>query len=160
MKLNQFGRPRRVDIILAAARAADTDDCVFTDLRPNLNGYVTAWYRSTKMGAHRIVCLNVHGEPDGELDAAHSCGRPACVNPRHIRWATHLDNVADQVAHGTRHWGERRPAAKVTNAQAVELRRRYQAGEITTRDIAKLTGLNGTNSRMLAAGRSYREPTA
>lgn len=50
----------------------------------------------------RMVCAMVHGDPPSpDHEAAHSCGNGhlGCVNPRHIRWLTHADNMAEIPIH-------------------------------------------------------------
>ena len=51
--------------------------------------------------AHRVVCALVHGEPSTpDLEAAHSCDNPPCINPRHLSWLTRAQNIADSYARG------------------------------------------------------------
>lgn len=71
----------------------------------------------------RRVCEAVHGPaPSPRHEAAHSCGDGRCVNPRHLRWATHVENMADQLMHGTRNRGERNGAAKLTREDIPKIR--------------------------------------
>lgn len=68
-------------------------------------GYARASLNGKVMGAHRAVCILAHGEPPFVgAEAAHSCGNGhlACVNPKHLRWATHQENIAEAKAHGRR----------------------------------------------------------
>lgn len=65
--------------------------------------------------AHRVVCEAVYGAPPHpEMDSAHSCGNKVCVNPKHLRWATRLENEADKLVHGTRARGERHGNSKLS----------------------------------------------
>ena len=58
--------------------------------------------------AHRYVCERAYGAaPTAQHQAAHSCGMKLCVNPRHLRWALPLDNMADAIAAGTLRGGGR-----------------------------------------------------
>jgi len=71
---------------------------------------------------HRVMCELVHGEPlTPRHEVAHSCrkGHLACVNPHHLRWATHKDNMDDMVHHGTR--SQLMSNAKLTEAEAWEI---------------------------------------
>ena len=75
--------------------------------------------------AHRWVCEKVHGAPPNEDDhAAHTCGNGhlACINKRHIRWATVLENVGeDRRRHGTIPKGEGHANSKLKNAEVLEI---------------------------------------
>ena len=90
------GETRR---FVEAALHSATDDCVlwgFAKSYPHvrLNGKLER--------AHCVVCRQVHGEPPSpEHEVAHNCGDRRCINPRHLRWATHQENMDDCVAHGT-----------------------------------------------------------
>jgi HNH endonuclease len=46
----------------------------------------------------RFVCNAVYGPPPfPRAEAAHSCHVRACVNPRHLRWATRQQNEDDKL---------------------------------------------------------------
>lgn len=54
----------------------------------------------TTVGAHRFS-LVAHTRTDHtDLLAIHSCDRPVCVNPHHLRWGTVQDNSDDMVERG------------------------------------------------------------
>ena len=57
-----------------------------------------SWVRRGR--AHVLICTIMHGpRPDG-AHALHSCHRPRCVNPSHLRWGTHTDNMNDSASAG------------------------------------------------------------
>jgi hypothetical protein len=79
--------------------------------------------------ATRVMCKLAHGPaPTPKHHAAHSCGKghEACINPKHLRWATPRENAADAKLHGTfkpppsggKPWSEERKAkVKLRNHQ-------------------------------------------
>jgi predicted XRE-type DNA-binding protein len=100
----------------------NTDECAPYPFALTPGGYSVLSFNGTQTSAHRIVAILAYGEPDARLDAAHSCRLRSCCNPRHIRWATHDENMQDMVKDGTRPIGERNGQVKLTEAQAVEIR--------------------------------------
>lgn len=117
-------------------------------------------YGQTRIGmrrvkAHRKAWEIIHGPvPDGLL-VLHSCDNPPCVRPNHLFIGTHRDNQRDKWAKGR---GVKvRNGAKLTDAQAAEIRSRYATGTIRQRDLGEEFGIEqGTVSRIIR-NKNYRE---
>jgi hypothetical protein len=62
------------------------------------------------------------------------------VAPGHLRWATHAENEADKIIHGTALMGESAPASKLTEAQVMEIR--ALMGVLSQSKIAKKFGVS------------------
>lgn len=125
--------------------AIESDDCVAWPYANNGIGYGAIWDGRRMTSTHRLACLVAHGEPpSGGYEAAHSCHNRSCMNPRHLRWATVAENSADRLVDGTHARGERCVTAKLTEAQVLEIRRRYRSGGVTTRSLAFDYGVSQT----------------
>lgn len=84
-------------------------------------GYLTRNGRNEYV--HRIVCQQHHGKaPSPKHEVAHQCGNHSCVNYRHLRWATHVENEGDKLRHGTTPRGEKHGAAKLTKKDVLTIR--------------------------------------
>jgi len=80
-------------------------------------------------GAHELAVTFTTGEvKDPGLDTCHSCDNPPCCNPRHLRFGTRLENVADVIKRGRVRAGSAHPFAKLTEAGVVEIRVRRANG--------------------------------
>jgi hypothetical protein len=75
--------------------------------------------------AHRWMCRLAHGEPPTpKYTAAHECGKghEGCVNPRHLKWKTQAENLADCMIHGTHPKHYYGPRGRLTDSQAQQIR--------------------------------------
>jgi hypothetical protein len=110
------------------------------------------WHGKCKL-AHRIsYYLFVDDIPDG-MFVLHKCptnSNGRCVNPRHLVLGTQLENIRDTVREGTH-----RAPAKITAANAADIRRRFAAGEMQ-RTLADEFGISRGNVSTIAIGRSWK----
>ena len=80
------------------------EDCLLWPYSRLPNGYAVIRIENKLFYVSRIICEQVNGTPLTEKhEAAHSCGNGhlGCVNPKHLRWATHKENMRDKIKHRT-----------------------------------------------------------
>lgn len=119
--------------------AYESNDCLKWPFADDGHGYGQIVCGGKPGKAHIVMCRLAHGEPPTpKHQACHSCGKgdQGCVNPRHVRWATATENMADRVAHGTSNRGGQNGQAKLTEADVSAIRQRYKAGGVLMREIA------------------------
>ncbi len=118
---------------------SSTDECIMWPFYRMKNGYGQVGTSAGMRLAHRLVCELSKGKPtfDG-AQAAHLCGNKACINPRHIRWASQKENEDDKRMHGT--WFSRFGGAKLDEDYVLGIRFNHKYGE-TTKSIAVRTGI-------------------
>lgn len=105
----------------------ETDACIE---RPGVKpGYWRVTIEGRQQHAHVVVCEWTHGPRPPGHEVAHSCGNASCTNPRHLRWATPLENAGDTIIHGRTQRGQRQWNVKLTDDDVLDIRRRWVAGE-------------------------------
>ena len=129
------------------------DDCLIWPYSTT-KGYAQIRINGRMALVHRLSCEFLNGpSPTPEHEAAHGCGNKACVNPRHLRWATPAENSADRVLHGTHPSGELNPRAKITKAAAIEIR--SLRGSEKQVSLAKRFGISQQTVSQIQSGRLW-----
>jgi hypothetical protein len=107
-----------------------------------------------RVWVHRLVLEVFVGPCPAGMECAHYDGK--CTNNRveNLRWATHKENCADQIRHGTRSAvGERNNRAKITAVAALEIRREVMA---LAGALARKHGLNPFYVLQIARGGRWK----
>jgi hypothetical protein len=50
--------------------------------------------------AHRVAYMLLHGDIPEGIDILHTCDKPPCCNPYHVKEGTHSDNMQDMIHKG------------------------------------------------------------
>lgn len=149
------GEPMRFyhEVVLAHK----SDDCLTWPYANNGHGYGRINVGGRKLAyVHRMACEAIHGPPPSpKHDAAHSCGRGGqkCVNPKHLRWATETENMADTIQHGTRPYGEKCGSSKLTEANVLGIRAMLMTKG--PREVAKIFGVERHTVANIKRGKTW-----
>jgi hypothetical protein len=57
------------------------------------NGYPQLKEGGKTVSAHRHACQIMNGKPEDGMDASHLCANRRCVNPNHLIWESHAENM-------------------------------------------------------------------
>lgn len=134
---------------LLAAVEAKTDVCILWPFAKTKAGYGKIVVDGKLVGAHaEALERSGHPKPSGRHVAAHApqvCHQPACINPRHLRWALPDENMGDRVLDGTSNRGSRHgnsilneddvATIRNSNLSASDLAGRFGVSEATVRDV-------------------------
>lgn len=129
-------------------------------LRSNWAGYQRVRIFTTDsapldLSVHRAVLLAFVGLCPEGCEARHLDGNRANNALVNLCWGTKRENFNDQRIHGSAVRGERAGSAKLTDAIAVEIRRRHAEGE-AVRALAREFGVSQPAVQKIVKGQSYR----
>lgn len=154
---------------LAVAVTSETDECLLWPFHQMDKGYGQVKIAGrTRLVSHVVLERTGHPRPPAPGDhALHSCpggGEPACANPRHLRWGTNAENIADKVDAGRQHRpvGEKSPTARLTADAVREIRRRHVPGLQHVHDggntmaLAAEYGVSRDTILAVVAGRTWK----
>lgn len=117
------------------------DGCLIWPFARTQSGYAKMGYKGRTWLTTRLICTKIHGEAPAGMEAAHSChnGSGGCVHPKHLRWATPVENAADREATERHNRGRNNPAAKLTEDDVVSIR--YLCEYMPQLHVAKMFGV-------------------
>ena len=95
----------------------------------NGKGYGQMEFGGKGLPAHAVSYQVFVGDLADDDLVRHTCDNPPCVNPAHLLPGTPPDNRQDCVERGRQARGEGQHLARLTEAQVIELRERYAAGQ-------------------------------
>ena len=143
--------------------AVQPDGCWLWTAAEFTNGYGAFRLGKHQVRAHRWSYEHfVAPIPEGAV-LMHSCDVKLCVNPRHLRPGSQLENQQDMTTKGRT--GERghhmRDArARLSFDLADEIRERYARGDATQRSLAAEYGVNQAMISMIVTRRRWVRPPA
>lgn len=122
-----------------------------------VKNYGAISHKGKNLAAHRIICFLAHGEPPEDGFALHSCDNPPCINPEHLRWGTHAENVLDTVIRNRRaiKRGERNGRSKLNDARVRAIRAIAGTGP-TNGEIAELYGISNQMVSRIIKGEAWQ----
>lgn len=128
------------------------------------NGYGLFFSSDRRLLAHRAAWELFRGAIPTGLNVLHSCDNPPCCNPEHLSVGTVRENLLQAYRRGRMKapglglTGEKNPVARLSNAQAREVRRLYalapKRGRISA--IARMYGVSIQSISKIVRGERYR----
>ena len=108
--------------------------------------------RVKKFLLHRCVLAAFRGGDKPGMACRHLDGNPCNNAITNLAWGTHIDNMADKVAHGKSSVGETNPGAKLTVRDVLSIR----ASKDPTVELAKRFSVTTTTIRNVRNGASWK----
>lgn len=158
--------PQTADNFWSRVARGRSDECwEWTGSRNNA-GYGTVGWAGKVWTAHRVAAWLVGmvkhpARPRSSREKTHvlhRCDNRACCNPGHFFLGDYADNLKDCHAKRRRptYHGEAHTNAKLTLAQAEEVRRRYVPGIVRQVDLAAEYGVSQGVISHVVRGESYK----
>lgn len=129
-----------------------TDDCIDWPFCIGTTGYAKISRGGRTLLVTRIVLSATSGDaPSQKHQAAHACGNRQCVNPRHLYWATQVENERDKLIHGTLMFGDKSNCTKLSEDDVAQIKTLCKSSK--QRDVAKMFGVSESHVSSILSGR-------
>lgn len=89
-------------------------------------------------------------------NALHSCDRPICVAPWHLRWGSKRENYQDSVDRDRNCKGESHGNSKLSEKDIISMRSMYSTGRFTYKEIGFLFGVEGITANRIINKESWK----
>lgn len=125
--------------------ADPSDECVDWPFSSHERGYGFLWVDGRNRTVTHVV-LERTGRPRPTAPddhALHSCDRPSCVNPAHLRWGSNADNIDDREVRDRTH-------RILSDADVAAIRE--EAGRVTHRELAERYDVDRTTITHIVNG--------
>ena len=118
-------------------------------------GYGWASLHGRTWRAHRLAYLLAVGDIPAGKFVLHKCDERRCINPGHLYLGDQDANMADMVMKGRQNRGESVNTAKLTRAEASEVKRLHKAGR-SVRSLSHRFGVTRRAIQLIVTGRNWR----
>ncbi len=129
------------------------------------DGYGTVGYGQAERGgrladgrrgvvllAHRVVWERHNGPIPEGMVVMHSCDNPPCVELGHLSLGTHADNARDKVERRRAVYGDRNGRTRHSFETVQEMRRVYEAGGVSMREVSRRYGMEWKQAMRVLRG--------
>lgn len=122
---------------------SDNPDACWNWTAGTVEGYGQVWWNGRMRKAHRVSYELTYGSCPDDLCVLHKCDNRLCCNPKHFFLGTRLDNNRDRVQKGRNgiQRGELNGNCRLSDAQIAEIRRLYDEGHVTQKELGTLFGV-------------------
>jgi hypothetical protein len=147
------------DIVRFLAKVGERDDAGCRRWTSTLGrkGYGEFLIQGKKFYAHRVAWAIAHEDP-GDMQVLHRCDTPPCCNVECLFLGTQADNLADMRSKGRQRSGsargEQNATAKLSESDVLEIRKRYEDGELQVA-LASSFGVGQTAISRVVLGRTW-----
>jgi hypothetical protein len=140
------------------------DECWEWKLSKDKDGYGRLKVRKNNViymiRANRFSYMVTFGEIPENMSILHSCDNPSCVNPKHLRAGTLLDNANDrEIRKRHKHLattiGEECYSSKIKESDVPVIRRLYEENILTLKEIGDMYGIGERTIYSIARGTSW-----